>query len=329
MKILVIGNKERYGKFAPDLAVVNNAALVFCDRGGSEDVLLQAGREADVIFADAISPVTAKLIGQMPNLKMIHSEGVGYDKIDLKAAAERGIYVCNNKGCNAGAVAEQAILLMLALLRNEIVGDAAVRDGRQIEMKEQAMLHGITELGDCKVGLIGLGDIGKATAERLLPFGCELYYYSLHRKTPAVETQYGVQYRPLEDLASLCDILSIHAAVTPQTIGMINGAFLARMKKTAYLVNTARGEIIDAAALRQALIRGTIAGAGLDTLYPEPTTKENPLVDLPAEIKDKVVLSPHLGGITTGSFRRAHLHMWQNIENLLQGEKPTSIVNGL
>ena len=109
---------------------------------------------------------------------MIHSEGVAYDKIDLDAARERGIYVCNNKGCNAGAVAEQAIMLMLMLLRHGRTGDLAVREGRQMEVKERYMESGIRELSACRVGLVGFGDIAKATAERLAPFGCEMVYYS-------------------------------------------------------------------------------------------------------------------------------------------------------
>ena len=106
-----------------------------------------------------------------------------YDKIDLAAAKARGVYVCNNKGCNAGAVAEQAIALMLMLLRQALPGDRAVRAGRQMEMKERCMTQGLRELSDCRVGLVGFGDIAKATAQRLAAFGCEVYYYTLHRRS--------------------------------------------------------------------------------------------------------------------------------------------------
>ena len=133
---------------------------------------------------DAISRVSGDLIRRMKNLKMIHSEGVAFDGIDVEAAWKQGIYVCNNKGANADAVAEQAIFLMLALLRSGIAGDAAVRSGRQIEMKEQRMREGITDLGDCQVGLVGLGDIGLATARRLSAFGCRLCYYKPPQESP-------------------------------------------------------------------------------------------------------------------------------------------------
>ncbi|MDR3338469.1 MAG: hypothetical protein LBT16_14835, partial [Treponema sp.] len=115
---------------------------------------MAGGEDREIILADAIAGVSRRVIEQLPTLKMIHSEGVAYDKIDVKAAKERGVFVCNNKGCNAAAVAEQAVLLMLAWLRSMIAGDREVRLGHQIQMKERLMVEGITELGDCTVGLI-------------------------------------------------------------------------------------------------------------------------------------------------------------------------------
>ena len=191
------------------------------------------------------------------------------------------------------------------------------------------MIEGIRELSDCRVGLVGFGDIAKATAERLAAFGCEIYYYSKHRRDRVEEERYGVTYTSLEELAASCDIVSLHCAVTEETRGMADEAFLARMKSTAYLVNTARGELVDNLALRQALMDGKLAGAGLDTLAPEPVTADNPLVTLPAPACDRVVLAPHLGGITEASFRRSHLHMWRNAERVADGHRPDNIVNGL
>jgi len=326
MKILIIGSRERYEKFSPEQLHKRDKELVFCKRGVDDNDLLLNGGDAGIILADAISPVSRKVIEGMPLLKMIHSEGVAYDKIDLGAAAERNIFVCNNKGCNAAAVAEQAIFLMLAFLRKAITGDRAVREGRQIEMKERSMVEGITELGDCTVGLIGFGDIARETALRLKAFGSRVYYYTPKRKPLETETAFSVSYAALGELAAISDIVSIHAAVTPETTGMINESFLQKMKPTAFIVNTARGEIIDNMALRKALLAGTIAGAAFDTLYPEPTPKDHPLVDLGDPFKGRVVYSPHLGGITTGSFKRMHQNMWNNVERLERGERPVNVV---
>lgn len=329
MKILILGNRDRYEAYLPPLPFIRQQELVFLKKDSSQEEILTRAADAAILFVDAITPVTASLIRQMPYLKLIHSEGVAYDKIDLSAAREQGVWVCNNKGCNAGAVAEQAILLMLMVLRHGRTGDRAVREGRQMEMKERYMAAGITELSECRVGLVGFGDIAKATAERLAPFGCEVYYYTKHRRDREEEKRYGVTYLTLEELAASCDIVSLHCAVTEETRGLVDEAFLRRMKPAACLINTARGELVDNLALRQALIDGRLAGAGLDTIAPEPVTADDPLVDLPGPAGDRVVFSPHLGGITGAAFRRCHLHMWRNAERVADGHRPDNIVNGL
>ena len=329
MKILIMGDQKRYARFLPQMDFIKDSEIIYIPRDADSDTALKACSDADILFADAISKVNRDLMVQMKNLKLIHSEGVAYNGFDIQAAKELGIYVCNNKGANADAVAEQAIFLMLALLRSGITGDAAVRSGHQIEMKERLMREGITDLSDCKVGLVGLGDIGTSTARRLKVFGCDLYYYSLHRKSPELEASLSITYLPLDRLAATCDIISLHMAVTPETTGIINEDFLSHMKKTSYLVNTARGDLVDNQALRAALMHGLIAGAGLDTVAPEPVTKENPLVSLPEDCKDRIIFSPYLGGITTGSFRRMHRKMWENAARIQRGERPDHIVNGL
>ena len=329
MKIVILGAEARYRAYQPDMPFIGRQELVFLDKDSTEAEILAAGADAEVLFVDAITVVSAALMEHMPCLRLIHSEGVAFDRIDLSAARERGIYVCNNKGCNAGAVAEQTVLLILMLLRHALEGDEAVRAGRQMEMKERCMVEGITELSACKVGLVGFGDIARAAAERLVPFGCELYYYTKHRRLPEEEKKYHVTYLPLEELAEKSDIVSLHCAVTEETRNLVDAALLRRMKPTAYLINTARGDLVDNEALRQALLEGRIAGAGLDTLSPEPVPAGHPLTALPPEVQRKVVLAPHLGGITEASFRRAHAHMWRNVEHLAAGERPDNIVNGL
>ena len=328
MKIVILGAEARYRAYQPAMPFIQQQELVFLDKDSTEAEILAAGADAEVLFVDAITVVSAALMEHMPCLRLIHSEGVAFDRIDLSAARERGIYVCN-KGCNAGAVAEQTVLLILMLLRHALEGDEAVRAGRQMEMKERCMVEGITELSACKVGLVGFGDIARAAAERLVPFGCELYYYTKHRRLPEEEKKYHVTYLPLEELAEKSDIVSLHCAVTEETRNLVDAALLRRMKPTAYLINTARGDLVDNEALRQALLEGRIAGAGLDTLSPEPVPAGHPLTALPPEVHRKVVLAPHLGGITEASFRRAHAHMWRNVEHLAAGERPDNIVNGL
>ena len=149
----------------------------------------------------------------------------------------------------------------------------------------------------------------------------------MHKKDEEIEKQYHVSYLSLEELASTCDIISIHAPANDNTKGMINEHFISLMKPDAFLVNTARGNLVDNEALKNALISGRIAGAGLDTITPEPTTKDNPLVALPAECADRVIYSPHIGGITTSTFRRAHHMLWQAFSDYSEGKKPANVVN--
>lgn len=327
MKVLIAGGKERYQKLFPDFAKDLPVELVFCARDASPEEMAAACPDAGALLVDAITPVSAQAMDLLPQVKLIHSEGVAYSAIDTAAAKERGIYVCNNAGCNAAPVAELAIMLMLMLTRLALSAHRAVREGRQIQFKENIMQEGGLELGELSVGLVGFGDIGQAAARRLKPFGCPLYYYAPHRRPEALEEELGAGYLPLEELAARCDVVMLACSVNESTKGMVNRDFLARMKSGAFLINTSRGELIDNLALREALLEGKIAGAGLDTIAPEPTPADHPLVDLPEHIRDRVICTAHLGGITEGSFRRAHTNIWNNVRLILEGKRPVHVVN--
>lgn len=327
MKLLVIGNERRVEKFAPALPIVHEVDVVVKPVGTSDDELLTAASDADFLLADAIAGVSARLIAGMPNLKLIHSEGVAYNGINCAAAAERGIPVCNNRGVNADSVAEQTILLILGLMKHVREGDRAVRAGYQIELKEKLMVSGIAELAGATVGLVGCGAIGQAVARRLRAFGARVVYSKRHKLDPAREQELDVSYRSLDDLLAVSDFVSLHVPVTPQTRGMVDDAFFARMKSGSYLVNTARGDLVDNEACVRALASGHLAGAAFDTLAPEPVTADNPLVAVPSELADRVLFSPHIGGVTENMFRRAYRNVWENIARVAAGEDPVNRVN--
>ncbi len=327
MKLLAIGDAQRIQKYLPDLPIVGQVELMCVGRGTPDADILATAADADFLLADAVSPVSEDLIAGMPNLKLVHSEGVAFDKIDLEAARARDIYVCNNAGANAAAVAEQTILLMLACLKFARTGDAAVRDGEQIVMKERLMLEGIRELGDCTVGLVGLGAIGTQVARRLAAWDCPLRYFNRSRRSSEVEEDLGVAYVPLEQLAAECDIVSLHVPVTPDTENLVDVAFLARMKDDAILINTARGELVDQHALAATLEAGKLAGVGFDTLSPEPVQIDHPLLNLSPEATARTFFSPHIAGVTEGMFKRAHHMVWSNIARVVAGETPLNIVS--
>ena len=327
MKILIIGSEARTRKYLPDLPIVDEVDWVVAKRGASDAELLSLAADADVVFADAISPVSAELIAQMPNLKMIHSEGVAFNAIDCAAARERGIDVCNNKGANAVAVAEQTLTLMLGICKFGRVGDIAVRSGHQIEVKEQLMVSGIGEIAGSTIGLVGFGDIAREVAKRCRAFGARVLYNKRSPLGAAEEERLGVAYAELDELLAQSDFVSIHCPVTPATKGMCDDAFFARMKDGSYLINTARGEMVDNEACVRALESGKLAGAAFDTIAPEPVTLDNPLVKLEGALADKVLFAPHIGGVTSNMFLRAHRFMWENAARVAAGEEPLNIVN--
>ncbi|WP_411677617.1 2-hydroxyacid dehydrogenase [Caproicibacter sp.] len=329
MKVLALTSQKRIEKYTDFSKIPNNWELLYLDSVYREEEALRIGKTADFIIADAVSPVSRNLIENMPNLRVIHSEGVGFNGIDTQAAREAGVYVCNNASLNSGAVAEQAILLMLALLRRLREGDSLVRQGKQGQAKISFILDGIPELESCHVGIVGFGSIGRATAKRLAAFGSKVSYFSRHRLSEQEENDFGAEYLPLDELAASCDIISLHLPVTPDTIGFVNGDFLKKMKPSAFLINTARGEIVDQNALAQALEDGSIAGAGLDTLDPEPATLENPLLNLSDSCRYRVLFSPHIGGTTDGVFYSLHRNIWNNLFLAAQGKRPNNIVNGI
>ena len=327
LKILHIGKPGNVARFAGGLRLPEHT-LAECRSGSPTADYLAAGGDADVLLADAMTPITAELIDAMPNLKLIHSEGVGYNCIDVGAASRRHIWVCNCRGCNAVAVAEQTLLLMLGVLRDVCGCDRAVREGRQIVVKEDYMVTGtLSELADHRVGLIGFGKIAKATARLLAPFGADVYYTKPCRADSATEQALGVTYLPLDELLATCSIVSLHLPVTDETRGMANDAFFAKMRDGSYFINTARGELADSGAILRALSSGKLRMAGLDTIAGEPIRKDNPILQGDADVSARLLLSPHIGGVTNASLHRAHRIFWRAVEALSAGDAPENIVN--
>jgi lactate dehydrogenase-like 2-hydroxyacid dehydrogenase len=320
-------SRARVEKFYDLSALPRDWELTFVGSFPSPETVRAAGADADFIFADAVSNIGAEILDALPKLKLIHSEGVGYNGIDVRAAAQRGIHVCNHVAVNSGAVAEHAILLMLAVMRRVLEGDAMVRAGEQIEAKERFILDEIPELGACSVGLVGFGAIGRETAKRLRGFGSAVYYCNRRRAPAEVEAECGASHLDRDALFASCDIVSLHLPANAETAGIIDRAALARFKPGALLINTARGELIDQEALAEALTQGQLGGAGLDTLSPEPVRADNPLLRLPDACRYKLVFSPHIGGTTKQCFLRAHRDVWQNFLDAAAGRKPKNIVN--
>ena len=324
MKVAILTSQERVEKFTDWSLVPKDTELIYIGQTYTDDEVIQKAKEADAILVDAVNAVSGHVIRHLPNLKLVQSEGVAYNLIDIEAAKERGIYVCNNASANACSVAEHTIMLMLACTRRLIEGDALVRRGKQMQAKGSFILDGIPELEHCHVGLLGFGAIAKQTAKRLKGFGCRVSYYSRHQASSEIEEEYQVSYLSLQELYRFCDILSIHVPVTAETKNMVDKHVFECMKSTAILINTARGEIVNQQDLYNAIVSGQIAGAGMDTLFPEPVPFDHPLLQLPEHLQ--VTFSPHIGGTTYGVFQHMYRTIWSNISAVCHGQKPNHIV---
>lgn len=327
MKVAILTSEARVKKFTDWSLVPEDAEIIYIGQTYTDDEVIEKAKDADAILVDAVNPVNKRVIHNLPNLKIVQSEGVAYNLIDVNAAKQKGVYVCNNAAANASSVAEHTIMLMLACTRRLIEGDAMVRSGRQIQAKGSFILDGIMELEHCHVGLLGFGSIAKQVAKKLKGFGCKVSYYSRHQATAEVEQEYKVSYLPLQELYQQCDIISIHVPVTPETENMIDKTVFTVMKPSAILINTARGEIVCQQDLFDAIIKDQIAGAGLDTLAPEPVQPDHSLLHLPVELQYKLTFSPHIGGTTYGVFHYMYRTIWTNIVAVINGGKPVNIVS--
>jgi len=280
---------------------------------------------ADILVVDAMMKLGSDIINNMPRVKLIQTHGVGYNGIDLEAARNADIPVCNCAGSNAIPVAEHAVLLMLAVLKGLRKNEDMVYADKQMIAKTACFENGLPELYGQRVGIIGYGAIGKALAKRLKAFDCEVCYYT-RSGDHGVE---GIKYIPLEELYSSCDIVSLNTPITPETTNMINNESLKLFKDGAILINTARGEIMDNKAVADALKSGKLGGLGTDVLAPEPYLPDNPILCLPEELRSRIVIAPHIAGLTKGTFYRIHELIRSNIEAVINGQKPQCIVNGL
>lgn len=315
-----VSDKQRVQREIPEI-FSTGFSVRFYPLGASADEIGADG-DADVLVVDAMGSVEKELIDVLPSLKLIQSEGVGYQGVDLEAAANRDVAVCNNPGINDTAVAEQAIMLMLSCLKNARNLDQAVRIGRQIETKKE-YFGKLKELSECTVGLIGFGKIARKTAQFLKPFGARVLY-SNRTRYEELESEYSVSYADMDTLLGESDIVSLHLPANSRTAGIADASFFKKMKSGACFINTARGELVDNNALVEALLNGRLSMAGLDVIAPEPVMPDNPLLD--KRIEDKILFSPHIGGLSSATVSKLYQGVLKNIIRIQNSEEPINRV---
>jgi phosphoglycerate dehydrogenase-like enzyme len=269
-----------------------------------------AAADASVLLT-MYGTVDGDTIAAAPRARVIQKLGVGTDKIDTAATADRGIAVFKAAGINADAVAELTVLHILAVGRNLGRAMVAARSGKvekELLRAESFQLVGKT------VGLLGLGHIGLAVARRLAPFGVELIYHDLRRTSPENEAAVPIRYVTADELIATADVISLHLPLTPATRNLVGEDVLDRVKPGLILVNTARGGLVDERALAKAIADGRVLGAGLDVTAEEPLPAGSPLHGL-----DRVVLTPHVGGAVANNFPNVIRRAYANVQALLAG----------
>lgn len=317
--VLVLANVRRtVAGWGDSLALLRGRGFDVDDPGEALDAAEAARRAAAVeaIIVGGTHPLGEDVLTAARKLRIVSRQGVGMDSIDLDAATRQGVLVSNTAGCNADAVSDHTLALLLHLTRNLGRLDATTRSGRGWEGGWPPTL---TQLAGKTLAILGTGNIGRAVARRAVAFGMRMLANDLV-PNPALVEQLGVEYMPLDAMLPQADVLTIHVPLTTLTRGMIGPARLALLPSHALLINTARGGVVDEGALADAIRAERLAGAGIDVYEVEPATR-SPLFDC-----ERVVLTPHVGGSSVESSRAARMWAAENVIAFFQGE-PRNVVN--
>lgn len=285
-----------------------------CD-GSDRAALLAALPDADAILIRSATQMDPEAIAAGKQLKVIARAGVGLDNVDVKAATQAGVMVVNAPTSNIVSAAELAVALLLSAARNIVPANLALKNGEW----KRSKYNGV-ELSEKTVGIVGLGRIGVLVAQRLSAFGVTLIAYDPYVQ-PARAAQIGVRLVPLDELMRESDFITVHLPKTPETAGLIGDEQLKLAKPTMYLINAARGGIVDEDALYRAISEGRVAGAGLDVYAKEPCT-DSPLFGL-----ETVVATPHLGASTDEAQEKAGIAVAKSVRLALGGELVPDAVN--
>jgi glyoxylate reductase len=280
--------------------------------------LIEGCRDAEGLLVVG-GRVTEDLLRHSPRLKVVSTPSVGYDHIDVAACTRRRIVVANAAGTLEDTTADAAFALLLAVARRVIEADAFVRSGRWKHW-QWGLLHG-SDVHHKTLGIIGFGKIGQAMARRGLGFAMRIIYYSRHRVAEEIERELHAEYVDREALLRESDFISLHVPLTPETRHLIQARDFKLMKPAAFLINTARGPVVDEAALVEGLKNKTIAGAGLDVFEQEPAVHPALLA------MHNVVLMPHVGSATGETRLRMAMLAAENLLDVLHGRRPTNTIN--
>jgi phosphoglycerate dehydrogenase-like enzyme len=294
----------------------------------TEKEIVSACQGVDFFLVPPAYPaITSRIIENIPTVRMIQTTGTGFDKIDIRSAARLGIPVANSPGRNVTTVAEFTLALLIALQRRLVSSDREIKAGHYTQAREQFFKSGSREVAESGIGIIGFGEIGRRVASLVLSLGASVSYYDVERAPEGIENELGVAFKPLDELLASCDVISLHVPLTDRTRGMMGSREFRLMPEGALLINTSRGEVVDQNALAEVLEAGHLGAAALDTVYPEPLPPDDPLLHLSPSARDRLLLTPHIAGITRGAMNRMLTGAIANVLRAASGEPPENVIN--
>ncbi|MBE0479387.1 MAG: C-terminal binding protein [Dehalococcoidia bacterium] len=319
---MLIDYEAMFREAGAEIELVKNP----CPLGATEDEIISAIGDADaVITQTTFQKFTKKVLGSLPKVRLVSSIGVGYDNLDVPAATEAVILAANVPDASTDEVAEHTLGLILSCTRGIIELNEIVKAGRWTAVGDPHIAGNVwprlSRLRGQALGIIGLGRIGQAVASRAKAFGLTVMAYDPYIST-AVFEKAGAENLGLAELLEKSDIVSLHCPLTAETNGMLGVAELKKMKKTACLINTARGAIVDFAALFSALKEGYIAMAAFDVTEPEPIEASSPLLGLP-----NFIVTAHSAGISPQAFSELQRRPGYEVLRVYRGEWPVGLLN--
>lgn len=288
------------------------------------EAVIDAVRDADIVMGDYSReiPVTGEVVAAMDRVVHFHQPTTGYDQVDDQALAAAGIPLTNAGDATSVAMGEHTVMVTLALLKSLQWCHDKVRAGEWPQ--HEVVGRSLVELPGKTIGLIGMGNAAEETAKRFRVFGARLLYTARSRRSADYEAEHGVEFATLDELLAQSDVVCLLCPLTDETRHLIDAGAIAKMKDGAFLVNPARGELVDQRALAEALTSGKLKGAALDVLEPEPPAPDDPLLQL-----DNVLLTPHVGGATLETRLRMLQRSFAVIAQVARGDFPDGVVNGV
>jgi phosphoglycerate dehydrogenase-like enzyme len=302
-------------------------SLTVTYRAPDDPQLPELMKRADALVIPAVGPRLPAALFEGAEVKLIQVTGAGVDRLDEAALKKLGIPVCNVPGGSNSAVAEYAVTAASVLLRRLAWADAEIKAGNYDAFRRRMLADNLAGIDGLTVGVVGLGVIGLAVAQAFHRAGAHIVYFDPAPRDPGAAAAIRARPSSLDDLLATADVVTLHVPLLPSTRGLIGEEQLSRMKPGAILVNAARGGIVDEAALAEHLASGHLGGAAVDVYSTEPPGPDNPLLRLEGEAARRLLLTPHIAGVTRQSAAFLFRAAWENVERVLvRGEPPANRV---